>query len=94
MAGKAHGELSYTGCTVTVKTVKIARLYLNRLRVWDSTGKPLAAMRIWSETPFAPGMLMNMQPTVAPGSHITIAEALAGVEEAIVAEEVFDAAQA
>jgi len=79
-SGKLHGEHSYTGCTVTIKSVKIARLYLNRLRVWDAAGTPLVAMRVWSETPFQPKMLMQMQPTVAPGANISLPDILSVLE--------------
>lgn len=85
--GAFSGEFSFEHCTVTVKTVKIAGSYLNRLRVWDSTGRQLVAMRIWSDKPFEPGMVMNMHPTVAPRSRITLATALDALEVVVEANE-------
>ena len=78
---------SFTNCTVTVSTVKMGGLYLNRVRVWDSTGEQLVAMRIWSDKPFEKGMLLQMQPSVAPRSAITLSDALAVVESQVAVEE-------
>lgn len=61
----------------------IAGYYLHRLRIWDREGRQMVAMRVWSDTPFEPGMLMQMQPTVAPRSNITPAMALAALEAEI-----------
>lgn len=96
-SGKFEGEHSYTGCTVTVRSSRMGgahALFLNRLRVWDVTGTPLVAMRVWSDKPFEPGMLMQMQPIAAPKSRISTSMALAALEEAIEpAKEVPDAAK-
>jgi hypothetical protein len=81
--GKFTGDISFTNCAVTVKSVKIGRLYLHRVRAWDGLGTPLVAMRVWSETPFERGMLMQMQPIEAPRSHINPTVALAALEEAM-----------
>ena len=86
-SGKFAGEIAFTDCTVTVKTVKMGKVYLNRVRAWDGLGKPLIAMRVWSEAPFERGMLMQMQPVEAPKSHVNVATALAALEEEIADRE-------
>lgn len=87
-------DQTFTGCSVTVKSVKMGRVYLHRVRVWDSTGTQLVAMRVWSDTPYTHGLLMNMQPTVAPKSNITLASALDALETYGEALDKLEAAQA
>lgn len=59
----------YENCTVTITSVLISGRYLYRLRVWDSKGKQLIAIRIWADAPYKPGVLVRMHPEDMPHGH-------------------------
>ena len=60
-------DIVYSDTVLAVKSVMIGGAYLHRVRVWDKgTGELLVAMRMWSNTPYARGTFIKMQPDIPP----------------------------
>ena len=67
MSPSKKEDIVYKDTTLAVKSVMVGGAYLHRVRVWDKgTGELLVAMRMWSNTPYARGTFIKMQPDTPP----------------------------
>lgn len=71
-------DVVYENCVLAIKSVSVAGVYLNRVRVWAKDGTLLVAMRMLSSHPYTRGMFIKMQPESMPPA---VARALQAQEE-------------